>query len=292
VWQALAQIANERGRCVEWAQAEQQALHHARQAGHELTYLGRLPIALTSGPLPADDALRELAALPSGVSAVLLDLHRAWLLAMLARFPEAQAIASEASEQWREIPGNGYRYAVLAELATLSGDHETAVHHLRSYCDELEEYGQRGLLSTYAPLLGRSLCALDRHDEAETLAQLGRELGGETDRLTQMLWRQVQALVDARRARHADAELLAREAVAIAEQTDMLNTQGDALCDLAQVLQAAGRNDEAAATFEQAVERYERKKNLAKAAQVSELLATLRRDAAKVSESFPSGRVG
>ena len=91
-------------------------------------------------------------------------------------------------------------------------------------------------LSTYAPQLGRSLCALGRYDEAEPLAQLGRELGGEQDFATQMLWRQVQALVHAHRGEHAEAERLAREAVAIAERTDALNHQGDALCDLAEVL--------------------------------------------------------
>ena len=137
----------------------------------------------------------------------------------------------------------------------------------------------RGLLSTYAPQLGRSLCALGRYDEAEPLAQLGRELGGEQDVATQMLWRQVQALVHAHRGEHAEAERLAREAVAIAERTDALNFQGDALCDLAEVLAAAGRSDEAAAALEQALERYERKKNLAMIAQVHRRLDALRKAA-------------
>ena len=51
--------------------------------------------------------------------------------------------------------------------------------------------------------------------------------------------------------------------------------QGDALCDLAEVLHAAGRSDEAAATLGQALERYERKNNLAMAAQVRDRLAEL-----------------
>ena len=49
--------------------------------------------------------------------------------------------------------------------------------------------------------------------------------------------------------------------------------QGDALCDLAEVLRAAGRSDEAAAALAQALERYERKHNLAQAAQVRDRLA-------------------
>ena len=132
------------------------------------------------------------------------------------------------------------------------------------------------MLSTYAPQLGRSLCALGRYDEAEPLAQLGRELGDEQDVVTQMLWRQVQALVHAYRGEHAEAERLAREAVTIAERTDGLNYQGDAFCDLAEVLAAAGRTDEAAEALEQALDRYERKKNLAMVAQVQPKLEALR----------------
>ena len=96
------------------------------------------------------------------------------------------------------------------------------------------------------------------------------------DLVTQVLWRQVQALVHAHRGEHAEAERLAREAVAIAERTDGLNYQGDAFCDLAEVLAAAGRTDEAAEALEQALERYERKKNLAMVAQVTPRLEKLR----------------
>ena len=88
-------------------------------------------------------------------------------------------------------------------------------------------------------------CALGRHDEAEPLARLGRQLGDEQDALTPALWRQVQALVDAHRGQHTQAQQLSGEAVAISERTDALNWQGDALCDLAEVLHAAGQADEA-----------------------------------------------
>jgi thioredoxin-like negative regulator of GroEL len=70
------------------------------------------------------------------------------------------------------------------------------------------------------------------------------------------------------RGKHADAESLAREAVSILASTDALNNQGDALCDLAEVLAAASRTEEAADALEQALDRYGRKKNLAMVAQV------------------------
>ena len=108
------------------------------------------------------------------------------------------------------------------------------------------------------------------------LAELGRELGAEHDLITQMLWRQVKARVLAQRGDHAEAQRLAREAVALSEPTDALNSQGDAFCDLAQVLAAAGRIEEATEALEQALERYERKKNLAMVAQVRPRLEKLR----------------
>jgi len=142
--------------------------------------------------------------------------------------------------------------------------------------DWLEERDRRAELSTYVTKLARSLSALGSHDEAEPLAQLGRRLCDEHDVATQGLWRQVAALVHASRGEHVIAERLAREATAIIENTDALNLQGDALCDLAEVLAAAGRTGEAADALDQALERYERKKNLAMVAQVRPRLEELR----------------
>jgi tetratricopeptide (TPR) repeat protein len=195
---------------------------------------------------------------------------------MLARFEEAAPIAIEAGQRWRELTGDDWVDSLLCRIATTVGDHESAAVQLRRFCDLAEARGQRYFLSTYAPMLGRSLCLLGRYKEAEPLAQLGRELDESgQDVLTQSLWRQVQALVHASRGQYAEAETLARRAVAIMERTDALNQQGDALCDLAEVLHAAGQADEAAAPFGQALERYEGKHNFAQAAQVRDRLAAL-----------------
>jgi tetratricopeptide (TPR) repeat protein len=202
-------------------------------------------------------------------------LSRARVLAMLDRQDEAWPLALEAGERLRELTGVDGGELHLADVATLAGDHDKAASYMRIYCDSLEARHRLNNLSTYAPMLGRSLCALGRHDDAEPLAQKGRALGHEQDLATQALWRQVQARVLAARGQHADAEALAREAVAIIERTDGLNFQGDALCDLAEVLTAGGRSDEAAAALMQALDRYERKRNLAMARRVRARLAEL-----------------
>ena len=90
-----------------------------------------------------------------------------------------------------------------------------------------------------------------------------------------MLWRQVRAKVLARRGEHAEAERLASEAVAICDETEMLNAQGDVYADFGEVLILAGKPDDAAAALEQARERYERKGNVVSAQRVRALLAEI-----------------
>jgi tetratricopeptide (TPR) repeat protein len=275
-WFALGTVASLLGRFEKVAHAAEQQIRHARLAGERQTHLFHLASALTQGPRPAEEALRTLeAALPENPQSMPL-LYRALLLAMLGRFDEAWALARTAGEQRRELTGSFGGEFALASIAELNGDYEAAAGYLRRVCDRQEAHGLRSLLSGYAPALGRSLCKLGRYDEAESLAQLGRKLGNEQKAATQMLWRQVQALVDAQRGEHRAAEMLVREAVAISERTDALNWQGDALCDLADVLATVGRGDEAAAALEQALDRYQRKQNLAMVAQVRPQLDALR----------------
>jgi hypothetical protein len=64
------------------------------------------------------------------------------------------------------------------------------------------------------------------------------------------------------------------EAVAISERTDSPNHQADALCDLAEVLRAADKHAEAGDALVQALDRYERKRNLPMARRVRALLGT------------------
>jgi tetratricopeptide (TPR) repeat protein len=279
VWQALSLVASARARFEDAARAAEQALRHFRLAGQSRVGAFGLPYALVYGPRPADEALQTLdSVLPDAPPSALIS--RAMLLAMLGRLEEAWALALPAAERQRELSGGLGGDYFVAEIATLAGDHATAADLLRGVCSTLERQGNRGLLSTAAPVLGRSLCALGRYDEIEPLAQLGRELGGNQDLATQMLWRQVQARVDAHRGDHAEAERLAREAGEIAEQTDALNAQGDAYCDLAEVLAEAGRTEEAAAVLDQALGRYERKRNVAMAERVRGRLTDLRRSPA------------
>ena len=219
IWFVLGSwVANGRGRYEDYEHAVEQTLHHSRLAG--VPRMGHVGEALVHGPRPADEALHALDALLPDSPHPWPHLCRAWLLTMLGRYDEAAPILREQGDRFRELTGDATVDFGLGGIAATRGDHEAAAVHLRRHCDLLEARGDKNYLSDKAPMLGRSLCMLGRHDEAEPLAQRGRERAAQHDAAAQTMWRQVQALVDAHYGRHNRAEQLAREAVAIAETTD------------------------------------------------------------------------
>src|SRR5437763_91502 len=271
----LAERAAERlaasGRRALWRE-DRRALEHARLAGQQRTGLFWIELALGLGPTPAAEALAQLDELLPATPWPFSLFTRAWLLAMLDRFDEAVPLARDSNERLRELDGRRIGEIRLAEIARMAGDHQAAAGHLQTLCAWLEEREQYGLLGTYVCLLGRELCALGRFDEAEALARRGRELAAD-DNIDSGLWRQVQARVLAHRGEHSEAERLAREAVARVEESDNLPWQGDAWCELAEVLEAAGRRDAAIDAWREAHDRYERKGIIPLARRVRERLA-------------------
>ena len=275
VWNTLSGTAAMRCRFDVAAQAAEQAIAHARALGPD-PRLFRLPYALICGSRPAQECLETLDALqPEHSAQAPMEVGiRAVMLAMVDRFDEAWADVTAAAERLREF-GDEMPPVGPADLAELAGDHPLAAAHYRTVCDWLEAQGLLAPLSTYAPAQGRHLAALGRYEEAQRLAERGRALGALEDVDAQIRWRQVQALVLAHRRDHLEAERHAREAVAIADGTDMLRLQGDAYCDLAEVLDTAGRREEAVAVWQEALDRFERKGIIPLARRVRERLAEL-----------------
>jgi class 3 adenylate cyclase/tetratricopeptide (TPR) repeat protein len=237
-------------------QASERALAHARLAGEKWSYPAGIMHALLAGSRPMAEVLQRLDALAEEYTHPRVDLYRAIALAMLDRTAEAQALGVAASERFRELAG---RSPYFWELDEFAGNYAAVAEQLRVFCDYLSEQGRWAILSSYLSMRGRMLCEVGRYEEAEQLAAQSRDLAEQRDPVTQSRWRQVAALVAAHRGEHTEAERLAREALTYSEQTDSPRLQGNAYYDLAEVIQAAGRRDQAAAAWQEALDRYERK---------------------------------
>jgi class 3 adenylate cyclase/tetratricopeptide (TPR) repeat protein len=276
---SLALVENMRARLDATLDAYERAFVHAQKAGLPHTLLGWRSHARFFGTTPASEVLAWLDENePAGGRSPWLRGRRAEVLAMLGRFDEARAILSETLADVADRGGGVQLAGITGELSDvefLAGDLAAAAELGEEGCRLLDELGERSTLSTDAGKLARVLFALGRLDEADAWAGRAAELGASDDAFTQMLWRQVRAKILASRGDHAEAERLVREAVAIGEQTDMLDAQGDMYVDLGEVMSLGGRPAEAVAALEQALGCYERKGNLVSAGHVRAQLAEM-----------------
>jgi class 3 adenylate cyclase len=272
VWGCLASVLNRRRRYDQVEQANEQALRHFELAGVNWSHPGRILSALHWGSRPVAEALQRLDVVAERYTHPQVNLLRAQFLAMLDRTDEAQAVGIAAADQFRELEGRSPWFWELDELA---GDYEAAAEQLRNFCAYLAERGQMAAFGGYAPMCGRMLCRAGRYDEAEQLAERGRDLADEDDPATQSLYRRVAAIVAAHRGEHAEAERLASEALTDSLTTDSPQIQADAYFDLAEVLAAAGRSEAASAAWHEALDRYERKGIVPLARRTRERLSAL-----------------
>jgi len=259
---ALGQVAFTRLQVDAALEAYERAGAHARQAGLPNELLGWRAVCRNAGTTPVSELLTWLDENePRHGRNHILRARRAVALAMLGRFDEARAILAETRAELAERSG-GWALAatvrVFADVELLAGDPSAAAELMAEACRLFEELGILWSLSSAAPQLARILYSLDRFEEADVWASRAAELGVDDVR-------QVMAMMLARRGEHAEAEQLAREAVAREEASDLLNWQGDAYADLAEVLLLAGKRDDAAAALQRALEHYERKENLVSA---------------------------
>jgi DNA-binding SARP family transcriptional activator len=250
--------------------ALEQSLLHARRAGlarQELTSLRFLTNALRHGPTPIEEVVGWVGELEArGHRQSWLPMVRAEAVAMAGGVDEARTTLAELRAGLAE---RGARNALLNALATsrdvelLVGGYGAAEALALEACRYLEERNLRITLATAKAELAQARYGLGLIEEAETDANRAAELAASDDVATQSLSRQIRAKVLAERGEAAVAEQLAREAIAIVELTDVLVRKGDAWADLAEVLELAGKHDEAAAALDEAIALYERKGSVA-----------------------------
>ena len=144
---------------------------------------------------------------------------------------------------------------------------------LRPGYEDLDRMGETSFLSTLAVALAEAVYQQARLDEAEQLTEQSEQAASLDDVASQVGWRGVRAKVVASRGDADEGERLARDAVELAEKTDYLDLQGTALTALVEVLDHAGRREEAASAAGEAARIFERKGNVVSATRARALSA-------------------
>jgi class 3 adenylate cyclase/tetratricopeptide (TPR) repeat protein len=285
-WFLAANLEGWLGRSELAALSHRKATEYARRAGNRrLAGLSvGAPVMMQAwGFVPAAEGLsacEELLGEYEGTSIEpLLRIARALYLSLLGDAEAAREENARGEELYRQFGNELFRAAArmsLAEGELRVGRLEEAEAAAREGIELLERLGEQGFRSTMVGLLAEALCRQGRYDEADECAQLTADLAMEDDFDPKFRWRVVRARVLAHRGDFEEAEKLAREAVEIVEQTDWYLHRGQALSSLGEVLELAGRADDAGAAYERALEEFGRKGAIVDAEATRRRIAALR----------------
>jgi tetratricopeptide (TPR) repeat protein len=161
----------------------------------------------------------------------------------------------------------------------LAGDPAAAERELRGGFEALEEIGEASILANLAAMLAQVLYSQERDEDALRFSEISEHASARDDLSAQVQWRAARAKVLARMGQSEEAERLALEAVALAEETrDFPLLRGDALLDLGEVLITIGRRQAAVGPIEKALALHERKGNVVSAEAAHRRLAEIQRE--------------
>jgi class 3 adenylate cyclase/tetratricopeptide (TPR) repeat protein len=283
-WSLLGQVRLYKAQFVLGEEAWENAAAHAHRAGDrrdEMESLSWAALCVWAGPTPAEQGLRRCQELldrargdKKAMSTALF--VQAELKASQGRFVEARGLIAQAKALLQEVPLTVWMGGPLAQFAGLvelwAGDPAAAEQELRWGYRTLSEIGEMAWLPTVVDILAEAAYVQGRYDEAEALTKASEKIAGPEDLYSQSFRRAVLASVLARRGALDEAERLAREAVAIAAETDFLQLRARAYLALAEVLQVAGRPGELEAAIGEAIRLFERKGHSIGAEQARRLL--------------------
>jgi len=272
-WNLIGRVDSVFGAMTRAERAWRQALSYSERGGYaaeKAESVAWLMISAIFGPLPADRGIELCKGFEEGAAedATILawcKVERSVLEAMQGHFGLARELLADGTRALGELGLNIYAANAAQEaffVHTLGGDPAVAAQALRESYEALEQMGERSFLSTIAGFLAHALCELGEFDEAEAFSRASEAAAAPDDIFSQVLWRSALAKVRAQRGEFERAELLAREAVRISEETDLLNAQADALLDLSEILRLARRPEEALAAARESAARFEQKANL------------------------------
>jgi tetratricopeptide (TPR) repeat protein len=268
-WCLRAMNAWLQGQVTSADEAWQRGAKHARNAGDErelFEILAWRASAAPVGPTPVPEAIMRCAEIREQVQSSPLAVAQmlppfAAVHAMQGDFDAARSLVREANGILGEL-GRMYTVGLAhpeASVELLAGEPAVAEERLRRAYDRLHEMGEKALLATTAAMLAEALYAQDRLEEAQEFCRASQDSAVAEDLTAQAEWRGVQSKILARSGRHEEAETLAREAVELVAQTDLLKHRGNALLDLGEVLRLAGQPAASHAAIRAGLELYEQK---------------------------------
>jgi|GEM_PF-6816153 len=283
-WSLLAQVAWTEGQVERADDAWNNAAQSARTAGDErdlFDVLGWRATAAALGPTVVEAAtarceeFREIVA-ASPVATMWMINPLALLRAMSGEFELAEELLEEASDTRRKLGSPDYSVShMAADVRLLAGRPDLAAIPLRLGVEKLATMGDGRLLATTTAMLARAVYAQGDVHEAHQLCRQTARGAAADDIITQAIWRGVEAKILARDARCDEGAVLAREAVALIETTDLLSHHGDAMLDLAEVLGIAERSKESLECLRHGLSLYDAKGNAAAATRARSLLRDL-----------------
>jgi class 3 adenylate cyclase/tetratricopeptide (TPR) repeat protein len=261
------------------------AAAHAARAG--IKYLeddarARKGRAFAMGPMPITEAIEQLEQLvleyaerPLAVAGLQGALARA--LAShgdIQRARELQGAEDIYVEAGMELEATSV-YWTRAFVARCAGDSDEEEHQLRAMVERLENLNDRAYLSTHLMQLGLCLAGVGKDEEAQQALERSREVTSPDDVADVVGLDALEAVLKARRGELEEAQVLASRALARADETDFVAHRLDARGCAAEVLECAGRSDEARGLLEESVQIAEQYGRVVEAQRARERLAAL-----------------
>jgi class 3 adenylate cyclase/tetratricopeptide (TPR) repeat protein len=280
-WELLAFLEHNPVQSVAKLAAAERMLEHARRAEAKWLEDNATRLILQAhiwGPTPFPEVDRILSEHPEIERRfpTLMARHGS-VLGRLGRVEEGRNLIEAARARARELGGWNHHWGQQQwELERYGGDIESAEAALRGEIESGERAGMVGTNSSTMAYLADALVQQNKLDVVAEWVERAAALADESDVESQISWRMPRARLLARRGFHAQAETIAREAVALADRTDDPTSKADARIALAEVLELAAKTDEAAEALRQAAEYFEAKGHVTGAGEVRRRLEALR----------------
>jgi tetratricopeptide (TPR) repeat protein len=294
-WSARGWVHVVRGNFAGAADAFERAATAAAAAGRrrdEVSALRDLASAVVDGPAPVDEAIERCRSMLQRARGTRADAAvgsaLAVLLARRGRADDArETLASSSASVDEDVDVAAICRTAVVEL--YAGSPERAEQPLRSALQQDIPAAARGAVQAW---LAYVLTELGRV-EAIGVADAAASLADGDDVMSQVTWRAAKARCLAVGGRQTEARSLVRLALRLADQTDLSELRARTRLDLAEVLLASGRANEAGPAARSALRALERKGSVAGAWRAREILDRVAGRAAPaapfVAEDVPGG---